>query len=136
MGVWALRLALVAWCCAVMFYSRRCSCGQASAVMGLNLVAILHARAEMVRGYLALGKAVLRFQGPGGVGRPSPGSEAKRGGGARRGGGGGARSPPSARGFGVTETGAVSQYMASLPLSISCSLVFCSGVSTLLTSNR
>ena len=51
-------------------------------------------------------------------------------------GGGGARSPPSARGFGVTETGAVSQYMASLPLSISCSLVFCSGVSTLLTSNR
>ena len=44
--------------------------------------------------------------------------------------------PAISAGIGITETGAVSQYMASLPLSISCSLVFCSGVSTLLTSNR
>ncbi len=47
MGVWALRLALgaapVAWCCAVMFYSRRGLCGPGSAVMSLELDgAILH----------------------------------------------------------------------------------------------
>lgn len=55
MGVWALKLAPGAWYCAVMCYSRRCSCGQTSAVMGLNLGAILHARGKMVRRNLRLG---------------------------------------------------------------------------------
>jgi hypothetical protein len=55
MGVWALKLAPGAWYCAVMCYSRRCSCGQTSAVIGLNLGAILHARGKMVRRNLRLG---------------------------------------------------------------------------------
>lgn len=47
MGLWALRLAPgvvpVAWCCAVMCYSRRGLCGPVSAVMSLELDgAILH----------------------------------------------------------------------------------------------
>ena len=50
MGVWALRLAPgaelvapLAWCCAVMFCSRRGLCGPVSAVMSLELDgAILH----------------------------------------------------------------------------------------------
>lgn len=50
MGVWALRfapgaelVAPLAWCCAVMFCSRRGLCGPMSAVMSLELDgAILH----------------------------------------------------------------------------------------------
>ena len=65
--------------------------------MGLNLVAILHGRAEMVRGYLALGKAVLGFHwrgrgvtsrvGRAGAGHCAQGVEGET------------RSPPSARGL-------------------------------------
>jgi len=63
MGVWALRLAPgaelvapLAWCCAVMFYSRRGLCGPVSAVMSLGLDgAILHISA-------APGERVFRAQ--------------------------------------------------------------------------
>lgn len=95
MGVWALKLAPGAWYCAVMCYSRRCSCGQTSAVMGLNLGAILHARAEMVRGYLASGRRAVGFHWPGG-GKPC--REGGAGSGAK-GVEGETRSPPSVRGL-------------------------------------
>lgn len=60
MGVWALRLAPgaalvapLAWCCAVMFYSRRYFCGPVSIVSMLNLWGdILHGDDHMVGGYI------------------------------------------------------------------------------------
>ena len=137
MGVWALRLAPLTGCCAVMCFSRRCSGRQASAIMGLNLEAILHARGRMVRGNLRLG-------GKAGVMARS-GRLLRVGEGLRE----GAPEPcpneaeeeeqtksPHRRGDRGQRRETASQYIASPPFSISCSLAFCSGVSTWLTSKR